>query len=47
MHDGNFVKFGGSINYDLTMNWLDFEFHGPNGKVTTGPNMGKNSVLEP
>ena len=27
MREGNFFKLGESINYDLTMNWLDFGFH--------------------
>ena len=44
---GNFIKLGGSINYDMTMDWLNFGFHSSKGVVTTGPNMGKNSVLEP
>ena len=36
MHDGNFLKFGGSINYHMTINWLDFGFHRSKGEVTTG-----------
>ena len=39
-------KLGGSINYDVTMNWLDFGFPRSKVEVTTGPNMGKMSVLE-
>ena len=43
MHDGNFLKFGESFNYDMTLNSLDFGVR--RGEVTTGPNMGQNSVL--
>ena len=39
--------FGESINYVITMNWLDFGFHRSKDEVTPGPNMGKNLVLEP
>ena len=39
--------FGESMNYDMTMNWLDFGFHKSKVNVTTGPNKGKKSVLGP
>ena len=40
MHEGNSLKSDGSINYDMMMNW----FHISKVKVTTGANLGKNSV---
>ena len=37
MYDGNFLKFGGSIHYDMKMDWLEFGFQRSKGEVTTGP----------
>ena len=41
MQEGNSLKLGGSMDYDMTMNCLDFGFHRSKVKVTTGPNMAK------
>ena len=41
---GKSLKFGGSMDYDMKMNWLDFGFHRSKIEVTTGPNMDINSV---
>ena len=47
MHDGNFFKLGGVIDYDMTINLLHFGFHRSKAEVTTGLFMSKHSVLEP
>ena len=45
MHEGNFFELGGSINYSMTNNWLEFGFHSSKGEVTTGPNMSLHSNI--
>ena len=41
MPEGNSLKFGGSVDYDMTMKSIDFGFHRSKVKVTTKPNMKK------
>ena len=47
LHEGNSLKYGESMDYDMTINRLDFGCHRSKVEVTTGPNMGKNSVFGP
>ena len=42
MREGNSLKFGGKMDYDMTMKLLDFGFRRSKAKITTGPNIIKN-----